>query len=74
MCCLLQDPSYPVYVDSTVMAGNTGEYDDAKSGFEGMTYMSCLPDNGFFPDLSKVERTGVTIRGPARSEGIICML
>jgi len=48
-----QDPSYPVYVDSSVMMGMTGEYKEG-SGFEGVQYMVCRPENDFFPDLSKV--------------------
>ena len=54
----LQDPSYPVYVDSTVLMGNTGEMDVSSGQFDNMTYMSCLPDNGFFPDLANTPRTG----------------
>ena len=49
----VQDPSYPVYVDSSVMIGMTGEYKEG-SGFDGVEYMVCRPDNQFFPDLSKV--------------------
>lgn len=53
-----QDPSYPVYVDTSVIMGNTGEYNDGAEGFDNMTYMVCNPENGFFPDLSKAARTG----------------
>lgn len=48
----VQDPSYPVYVDTSVMMGNTGLHNG--TGFEGMTYMVCNPENNFFPDLDKV--------------------
>jgi LL-diaminopimelate aminotransferase len=58
----VQDPSYPVYVDTTVMSGNTGEYDPDTSGFDGLQYMICNPDNDFFPDLSKIGKTGVTLQ------------
>jgi hypothetical protein len=51
-----QDPSYPVYVDTTVMLGNTGTHNG--TGFDGIEYMVCTPENNFFPDLSKV-RPGV---------------
>ena len=47
-----QDPAYPVYVDSSVIMGMTGPHDG--TGFQGITYMECRPDNDFFPDLSKV--------------------
>lgn len=48
----LQDPSYPVYVDSSVIMGMTGGHNG--TGFDGIQYMVCSADNGFFPDLSKV--------------------
>ncbi|GBG00003.1 LL-diaminopimelate aminotransferase, partial [Raphidocelis subcapitata] len=53
----VQDPSYPVYVDTTVMMGNTGGHDG--TGFEGIAYMVCTPENSFFPDLDKVPRTDI---------------
>lgn len=43
------DPVYPVYVDTNVMAGNTGEATDA--GYDGLHYMPMTPANGFAPDL-----------------------
>lgn len=53
----VQDPSYPVYVDTAVMQGQTGEYDASVSQFKGIEYMKCDAENLFFPDLSKVGRT-----------------
>ena len=50
----LQDPAYPVYVDSSVIMGMTGEFNPSNSGFDGLEYMVCCPENDFFPDLSKV--------------------
>lgn len=43
----VQDPAYPVYVDSNVIAGRTGSAEDA--GYEGLVYMPCTVENGFFP-------------------------
>ena len=43
------DPVYPVYVDTNVMAGHTGE---AKGGrYEGLTYLPVTAENGFVPPL-----------------------
>lgn len=53
----VQDPSYPVYVDTSVMLGQTGEFDPTISQFSGIEYMSCNASNGFFPDLSSLKRT-----------------
>ena len=45
------DPVYPVYVDSNVMAGRTGEYDEITQGFKDVIYMPCTRENGFVPEL-----------------------
>jgi len=45
------DPVYPVYVDSNVMAGRTGEYDEAAGVWSRVIYMPCTADNGFVPEL-----------------------
>jgi LL-diaminopimelate aminotransferase len=44
------DPVYPVYVDTNVMAGNTGEA-DADGSYAGLVYLPCTADNGFVADL-----------------------
>ena len=45
------DPVYPVYVDSNVMAGRTGEFCPETGMFEGVIYMPCTSENGFVPSL-----------------------
>ena len=47
------DPVYPVYVDSNVMAGRTGTYDEATGTWSDVIYMPCLEENGFAPELPK---------------------
>ena len=47
------DPVYPVYVDTNVMAGRTGEYNRDRENFDGGIYMPCLEENGFLPELPK---------------------
>jgi len=42
------DPVYPVYVDTNVMAGNTGNV-RADGSFEGLVYLQGNKDNGFVP-------------------------
>ncbi len=44
------DPVYPVYVDSNVMAGRTGEA-NAASQYEGLTYLPITASNGFTAPL-----------------------
>ena len=48
----VQDPSYPVYVDGSVIAGAAGSWDS--NGYKGITYLPCTADNNFFPDLDLV--------------------
>ena len=46
----VQDPVYPVYVDTNVMAGRTGEA-DAQGRYAGLVYLPCTADNNFDPAL-----------------------
>ena len=45
---LVTDPSYPVYVDTNVMAGRTGPVDD-RGYYRGITYLPATEENGFMP-------------------------
>ena len=47
----VQDPAYPVYVDSNVIAGRTGNFDSSLGQYEGIIYMPCVQENNFFPAL-----------------------
>lgn len=47
------DPVYPVYVDTNVMAGRTGQFNPATGGFDKLIYMPCTAENGFSPQLPK---------------------
>ncbi|KAF5770420.1 putative LL-diaminopimelate aminotransferase [Helianthus annuus] len=55
----VQDPSYPAYVDSSVIIGQTGEFQKDIQKFGNIEYLKCTPENDFFPDLSKVSRTDI---------------
>jgi LL-diaminopimelate aminotransferase len=48
----VQDPSYPVYVDGSVLIGAAGSW--TGSGYGGITYLPCTAENAYFPDLAKV--------------------
>lgn len=48
----ITDPVYPVYVDTNVMIGNTGEADE-NGAYAGLTYLKCTPENGFVPEIPK---------------------
>ncbi|NDJ21784.1 LL-diaminopimelate aminotransferase [Nostoc sp. B(2019)] len=44
------DPVYPVYVDTNVMAGNTGDAND-KGEFEGLVYLPITAENNFTAEI-----------------------
>jgi LL-diaminopimelate aminotransferase len=53
----VQDPSYPVYVDGSVLIGAAGAWED--SGYGGISYLPCTAENNYFPDLSKLPADGL---------------
>ncbi|KAF4383653.1 hypothetical protein F8388_014153 [Cannabis sativa] len=55
----VQDPSYPAYVDSSVIMGQTGQFQKDVEKYANIEYMRCTPENGFFPDLSSISRTDI---------------
>lgn len=46
----ITDPVYPVYVDTNVIAGNTGDADE-KGAYEGLLYLPCNAANKFVADV-----------------------
>jgi len=46
----VQDPVYPVYVDTSVMGGRTGNYTSG-GYYNGLIYMPCTAENNFIPDI-----------------------
>ena len=44
------DPVYPVYVDTNVMAGHTGETND-KGEYDGLVYLPISAENNFIADI-----------------------
>ena len=45
----IPDPVYPVYLDTNVMAGRTGEHSQGR--YQGIHYLEGTRENGFIPDL-----------------------
>ncbi|MGI6162266.1 MAG: LL-diaminopimelate aminotransferase [Christensenellales bacterium] len=45
------DPVYPVYVDTNVMAGRSGQYLPDEGRFSKIQYLACNAENGFVPEL-----------------------
>lgn len=47
----VQDPVYPVYVDTNVMAGRSGKYNQETKRYENIAYLECTAENDFKPSL-----------------------
>jgi len=47
----LQDPVYPVYVDTNVMAGRAGQFDTEIGRYKNIVYLDCNAANNFKPSL-----------------------
>lgn len=65
----VQDPAYPVYVDSNVIAGRTGDATD--SGYDGLVYMPCTEENGFFPEVPDGKVDIIYICSPNNPTGAV---
>ncbi|GBU29379.1 L,L-diaminopimelate aminotransferase [Treponema sp. R8-4-B8] len=53
----VQDPSYPVYVDGSVLVGAAGGW--IGSGYAGITYLPCTAENNFFPNLELIPQNSL---------------
>ncbi|KAK9270705.1 hypothetical protein L1049_026288 [Liquidambar formosana] len=55
----VQDPSFPAYIDTSVIVGQSGKFREETGKYENIVYMNCRPENNFFPDLSTSPKTNV---------------
>jgi len=55
----VQDPSYPVYVDTSVIFGPTVVITPETSQFDNIVYMPCNAENDFFPDIDNIPRSDI---------------
>jgi LL-diaminopimelate aminotransferase len=65
----VQDPVYPVYVDSAVISGKSTGYEDGR--YEGIIYMDCSEENGFFPDLPDEKADLIYLCSPNNPTGAV---
>jgi LL-diaminopimelate aminotransferase len=66
----LTDPVYPVYVDTNVMAGRTGEA-DLQGRFAGIEYLPVTAQNGFIPALPKQDTDIIYLCSPNNPTGTV---
>jgi LL-diaminopimelate aminotransferase len=67
----VQDPAYPVYVDTNVIAGRGGSYDAARGMYDRIVYMPCNADNGFFPELPQGKVDLIYLCSPNNPTGAV---
>lgn len=63
----LQNPVYPVYLDTNVMAGRTGTFENGCYG--GVIYLPCVEENNFAPELPKEHADIVYLCSPNNPTG-----
>lgn len=47
----ITDPVYPVYLDTNIIAGRTGKYNEELGKYENIIYMPCTLENNFEPSF-----------------------
>ena len=65
----VQDPAYPVYVDSNVIGGHTGKANGVV--YEKIVYMPCNEENGFFPQVPKEKVDLIYLCSPNNPTGAV---
>jgi len=65
----VQDPAYPVYVDTNVASGRTGKFNPEKGTYDGLIYMPCNEQGGFAPSIVPLVDV---VRKEIREKGIGC--
>lgn len=65
----VQDPVYPVYVDSAVIGGKTNGYENGR--YKGIVYMPCNDENEFFPDVPDTKADIIYLCSPNNPTGAV---
>jgi len=63
------DPVYPVYLDTNIMAGRSGDKGD-NGLYENIIYMPCTAENGFMPELPKEKADVIYLCFPNNPIGV----
>jgi LL-diaminopimelate aminotransferase len=65
----IPDPVYPVYVDTNVMAGRTGQAVDGR--YEGIHYLESTSANGYVPAVPQVAADLIYLCFPNNPTGVV---
>ncbi len=52
-CIGLQSPSYPAFIDDTVLSGASGAYEESLQRYTNLRFFPCSPENNFFPNYGE---------------------
>lgn len=50
---------WEAYIDSNVIAGRAGRFQEETGKYKNIVYLNCRPENNFFPDLSTASRADI---------------
>ncbi len=66
-----QDPAYPVYVDSNVIAGRSSGFNPDKGEYNNFVYMPCREENNFVPEVPAEKVDLVYLCSPNNPTGAV---
>ncbi|MDD3942355.1 MAG: aminotransferase class I/II-fold pyridoxal phosphate-dependent enzyme, partial [Sphaerochaetaceae bacterium] len=67
----IQDPAYPVYVDSNVVSGRTELFDKEKQQYGKLVYLAGSQEYGFFPAPPRVKVDLIYLCSPNNPTGAV---
>ncbi|NCB02968.1 MAG: LL-diaminopimelate aminotransferase, partial [Spirochaetia bacterium] len=67
----IQDPAYPVYVDSNVVSGRTGLFNKETGRYDGFVYLPCNKENHFIPTVPTQKVDLIYICSPNNPTGAV---
>ncbi len=67
----IQDPAYPVYVDSNVVGGRSERFDSERGQYDGFVYLACTEERGFIPPLPEEKVDLIYLCNPNNPTGAV---
>jgi LL-diaminopimelate aminotransferase len=67
----IQDPAYPVYVDTNVISGRSSGFDENSGKYQGFIYMPCTAENGFIPEVPTEHADLIYLCSPNNPTGAV---
>ena len=67
----ITDPVYPVYLDTNVMSGRSGNYNEEKGIYENIVYLPVTAENDFKPALPKEKVDMIYLCFPNNQTGTV---